>query len=82
MFSLKTEANSAHILIYTNILFLPFFLQVNDHVSYVIRQLIVLESVKDDKNFLSAQFWATVAMFKKRLRDNGWRNTYIMTSPL
>ena len=57
MFSLKTEANSAYTLIYTNILFFTFFfLQVNDQVSYVIRQLIVLESVKDDKNFLSAQF--------------------------
>ena len=56
MFSLKTEANSAYTLIYTNMLFFTFFLQVNDHVSYVIRQLIVLESVKDDKNFLPAQF--------------------------
>ena len=44
------------ILLYTLIYSLFFFLQVHNHVTNVIRQRIVLKSVKDDKNFLSAQF--------------------------
>ena len=54
------------ILLYTLIYScLYFFLKENDHVADVIRQ-----SVKNDKNFLSAQFWFTVTLLSRFSRKS------------
>ena len=62
MFSLKKDANSAYTLIYPNIL---FFLQETDHVTNIIRKLIVLKSVKEEKDFLPAQLRLPVTRANK-----------------
>ena len=54
MFSFKNNSSSAFTLIDPNIF--SFLIKENDHVTNVIRQVSVVKSVKDDKNFLSAHF--------------------------